>query len=142
MHDAHPPSQPNEIRITLLIRLLSHLRPAHGKDTGASFQRTHPGSTMWIESAYSSSASRLNDNNPDTLGEQPYHLNTSMDSKPEVDVASRPSSGNIDVGSVRQESRFWSWIRTLSIETGGIQRVTEEERQQNTTHVWNACTFW
>lgn len=37
-----------------------------------------------------------------------------------------------------------SWIRDilLTVETTGIQRVTEEERQQNTTKVWNACTFW
>lgn len=30
----------------------------------------------------------------------------------------------------------------LSVETRGIQRVTDEERQKNPTKVWNACTFW
>ena len=37
-----------------------------------------------------------------------------------------------------------SWLRSmlLTVETRGIQRVTEEERQQNTSKVWNACTFW
>lgn len=35
-----------------------------------------------------------------------------------------------------------SWMQMLSIETGGIQRVTDEERQVNTTKFWNACTFW
>ena len=37
-----------------------------------------------------------------------------------------------------------SWLRGLflKVETHGIQRVTEEERNQNTTKVWNACTFW
>jgi hypothetical protein len=37
-----------------------------------------------------------------------------------------------------------SWFRSLllTVETRGIQRVTEEERQANTSKVWNACTFW
>lgn len=35
-----------------------------------------------------------------------------------------------------------SWMQILSIETGGIQRVTDEERQVNPTKWWNACTFW
>lgn len=38
--------------------------------------------------------------------------------------------------------RFSAWAKKLSVETGGIQRVTDAERLQNTTHVWNACTFW
>jgi hypothetical protein len=36
----------------------------------------------------------------------------------------------------------WGKNILLSVETRGIERVTEEERQQNTTKVWNACTFW
>jgi hypothetical protein len=37
-----------------------------------------------------------------------------------------------------------TWLRSLllTVETSGIQRVTEEERRQNTSKVWNACTFW
>lgn len=35
-----------------------------------------------------------------------------------------------------------AWAKKLSVEAGGIQRVTDEERLSNTTHVWNACTFW
>jgi hypothetical protein len=35
-----------------------------------------------------------------------------------------------------------SWFRRLSIEEGGIERVTDEERLQNTTKFWNAATFW
>ncbi len=37
-----------------------------------------------------------------------------------------------------------SWLKSLllTVETSGIQRVTEEERKQNTSKVWNACTFW
>jgi hypothetical protein len=34
------------------------------------------------------------------------------------------------------------WYRKLSIEEGGIERVTDEERLQNTTKFWNAATFW
>lgn len=39
---------------------------------------------------------------------------------------------------------FNGWMRKVlvSVETRGIQRVTDEERQQNPTKVWNACTFW
>ena len=32
--------------------------------------------------------------------------------------------------------------KTPSIEEGGIERVTDEERQQNTTKFWHATTFW
>nr|POF26421.1 purine-cytosine permease fcyb [Quercus suber] len=34
------------------------------------------------------------------------------------------------------------WATALSIETGGIKRVTENDRREMNTHVWNACTFW
>jgi hypothetical protein len=34
------------------------------------------------------------------------------------------------------------WYRKLSIEEGGIERITDEERLQNTTKFWNAATFW
>lgn len=40
------------------------------------------------------------------------------------------------------EEKESSWMQMLSIETGGIQRVTDEERQVNMTKFWNACTFW
>jgi hypothetical protein len=36
----------------------------------------------------------------------------------------------------------WISMKRFSIEHGGIQRVTEEERQENVTKFWNACTFW
>jgi hypothetical protein len=47
---------------------------------------------------------------------------------------------SIEKGSVAGGLR--AWAQNLSVETGGIQRVTDEERQTNTTKVWNACTFW
>ena len=34
------------------------------------------------------------------------------------------------------------WYRRFSIEEGGIERVTDEERLQNTTKFWNCATFW
>ena len=34
------------------------------------------------------------------------------------------------------------WLKKLSVETGGIQRVTNEDRAKNPSKVWNACTFW
>ena len=34
------------------------------------------------------------------------------------------------------------WVKKLAVETGGIERVTDEERAKNTSKVWNACTFW
>ena len=40
-------------------------------------------------------------------------------------------------------SRPWfGGLSRLSIEEGGIERVTDEERLQNTTKFWNAATFW
>lgn len=46
--------------------------------------------------------------------------------------------GNVASGTLS------SWGRNvlLSVETRGIERVTEEERQYNTTKIWNTCTFW
>ena len=66
-----------------------------------------------------------------------------MDSK-EAEVSSkRPSSEHIPSDAAHQYATKWSWLRKLSIETGGIQRVTDADRKNNpTTHVWNACTFW
>lgn len=34
------------------------------------------------------------------------------------------------------------WIKKLAVETGGIERVTDADRGENTSKVWNACTFW
>jgi len=51
-------------------------------------------------------------------------------------------AGSIDKKNEAPTSRFSQWGKLLSVETGGIQRVTDEERQHNTTKVWNACTFW
>lgn len=65
-----------------------------------------------------------------------------MDAKQEVDVGSTRSSSELAIGVVGKDSRWRAWARALSIETGGIERVTPEERQHNTTHVWNATTFW
>jgi hypothetical protein len=58
------------------------------------------------------------------------------------------STSDIEVGSAQipysQSSVAGIWFKNLllSVETQGIERVTDEERQQNTTKVWHACTFW
>lgn len=62
--------------------------------------------------------------------------------KPE-DLEASTSSIESERGNVVSKT-LSSWGRNalLSVETRGIERVTEDERQQNTTKVWNACTFW
>lgn len=61
-------------------------------------------------------------------------FSTTEKSNNETDTASI-SKGALQVG-------FRAWAKKLSVETGGIERITDEERMSNTTHVWNACTFW
>lgn len=73
--------------------------------------------------------------------------NGNMDTKGETNLTVSPSSSTQETpeaGSVHNQFSWWprSWAEALSIETGGIQRVTEEDRRYNTTHVWNSCTFW
>jgi hypothetical protein len=60
-----------------------------------------------------------------------------------------PAASDIEAASFSEKnqtqvSKFSVWTKEalLTVETSGIQRVTDEERQQNTTKVWNACTFW
>jgi hypothetical protein len=68
-----------------------------------------------------------------------------MDSK-KTTASHADSLDAAELGSVEKlglrEPGIRAWAKLLSVETGGIQRVTEEERKENTTHVWNACTFW
>lgn len=42
---------------------------------------------------------------------------------------------------VTQKNQPWFHGR-FDIEEGGIERVTVDERQQDTTKFWNAATFW
>ena len=55
---------------------------------------------------------------------------------------------DVETGSFEEKTvpttGFKGWAKNvlLSVETRGIQRVTDEERQKNPTKVWNACTFW
>jgi hypothetical protein len=70
-----------------------------------------------------------------------------MDSKMNTkqQISAEKSSDEIDTASIEKgiiRSGLHAWAKKLSVEIGGIQRVTDEERQSNTTHVWNACTFW
>jgi hypothetical protein len=75
-----------------------------------------------------------------------------MDKEPQAlekhDHVSVEADGDVQKSSANptdgHPTKLHGWVRYVlfSIETRGIQRVTEEERQQNTTKVWNACTFW
>ena len=68
---------------------------------------------------------------------------TNSETKSEHDDKSYESHD--EEGSIQKvglASRWGALAKTLSVETGGIQRVTEEDRQHNATHVWNAGTFW
>jgi hypothetical protein len=47
------------------------------------------------------------------------------------------------VSAFEPDAQSSSWLQSkLKIEMKGIERVTDEERQHNTTKFWNACTFW
>lgn len=40
-------------------------------------------------------------------------------------------------------SKIQPWFsRRISIEEGGIERVTDDERKEKTTKFWHATTFW
>ncbi|CAG8137441.1 unnamed protein product [Penicillium salamii] len=57
-----------------------------------------------------------------------------------IDPASAPKS--ISEADTTSSKPGRQWLGRLSIEEGGIERVTDEERLQNTTKFWNAATFW
>ena len=74
-------------------------------------------------------------------------INIAMNSKMDIkqQLPTEKSTDEIDAQSIEKgyvATGFRAWAKNLSVETGGIQRVTDEERQTNTTKVWNACTFW
>lgn len=56
-----------------------------------------------------------------------------------------PSNNDVQVGTTEKPSTTSGlryWVKRLAVETGGIERVTDEARLENTSKVWNACTFW
>lgn len=68
-----------------------------------------------------------------------------MDAKLDITVAGNRT--DIEAGSIEKNNSLpgisgWAKSRFWAVETTGIQRVTDADRGQNTTHVWNACTFW
>ncbi len=50
--------------------------------------------------------------------------------------------GSVEKPSAHENIKGWAKSRFWAVETSGIQRVTDADRLENTTHVWNACTFW
>lgn len=71
-----------------------------------------------------------------------FTVDPEMHSKQSFDT---PSNNEVAVDQLEKStnaSGFNSWLKKLSVETGGIERVTDEDRAANTSKVWNACTFW
>jgi hypothetical protein len=66
-----------------------------------------------------------------------------MDTKRQFSTEkSSDETDSASIGDGTARGGLKAWAKKLSVETGGIERVTDEERLSNTTHVWNACTFW
>ena len=69
-----------------------------------------------------------------------------MEEKRQLDSVCEPSTSDVELRSIEtstnNRSRLHAWAFSLSVETGGIERVTDEDRSHKTTPVWNACTFW
>lgn len=54
-----------------------------------------------------------------------------------------PEASSISKHLSDPEPHAQTWLQTqLSIEAGGIERVTDEERQHHATKFWHATTFW
>jgi hypothetical protein len=71
-----------------------------------------------------------------------FTTDTEMKSDHSFDVY---SNGNVQAGTTEKPTAATGlkyWVKRLAVETGGIERVTDEDRAQNTSKVWNACTFW
>lgn len=64
---------------------------------------------------------------------------TKMNSKEDFKASSLT---DVQTGNLRTPSRLKYWAKRLTVETGGIERVTDEDRAHNASKVWNACTFW
>ncbi|KAJ4287341.1 hypothetical protein N0V90_012739 [Kalmusia sp. IMI 367209] len=72
-----------------------------------------------------------------------FSVDTKMNSKQSLES---PSTDNVQLGYLEppenNQELFKGWLKKLSVETGGIERVSDEDRANNTSKVWNACTFW
>lgn len=68
----------------------------------------------------------------------PYKMKPEYEIQPTENLS---EEGTI-VKAIPSDYGLFAWMKKLSVETEGIQRVTDADRQYNTTHVWNAATFW
>lgn len=62
-----------------------------------------------------------------------------------LNTPSMSQNGDVPEGEVKMvqgTTGLKLWLKKLSVETGGIERVTDEDRAGETSKVWNACTFW
>ena len=64
---------------------------------------------------------------------------TEMKSKEDFKAS---SLNDVQTGTLTTPLRLKYWAKQLTVETGGIERVTDEDRAHNASEVWNACTFW
>lgn len=71
-----------------------------------------------------------------------FPLESKMSSEKSFSV---PSSSEVQAGTIGKPtavSGIKYWAKRLTVETGGIERITDADRAENTSKVWNACTFW
>jgi hypothetical protein len=68
--------------------------------------------------------------------------NIEIKSEPSFDVCTNDDfqTGATEKPLVATGLRYWA--KRFTVETGGIERITDEDRAANTSKVWNACTFW
>jgi hypothetical protein len=58
-----------------------------------------------------------------------------------VSITSQVPLDKSQYSEATQKNQPWFHGR-FDIEEGGVERVTDDQRQQNTTEFWNAATFW
>jgi hypothetical protein len=67
----------------------------------------------------------------------------STDAEMKSDISYEVNSNHdVQHGTSKPATGFQYWVRHLAVETGGIERVTDQDRMKHTSKVWNACTFW
>jgi hypothetical protein len=71
-----------------------------------------------------------------------FTIDSEMNSKQSFETPRNDEVLISEIEKTTDGSAFKRWLKKLSVETGGIERVTDEDRAKNTSKVWNACTFW
>jgi hypothetical protein len=71
-----------------------------------------------------------------------FTIDSEVNSKQSFETPTNDEIQSGEIEKTTDDGAFKGWLKKLSVETGGIQRVTDEDRAKNTSKVWNACTFW